>query len=262
MKKKIIAIALCAALAVGGAVAGSLAFFTDTDAVTNTFSVGDIDIELDEAPVDADGKETTGNRVTENSYKLLPGHKYDKDPTVHIMPNSVDCYVFVRVDNQLTENHSDHDVHTAECGETCAYHKNACSTIAEQIAANGWLPVADTDNVYYYAAAKGANENKALNDKGAIATSTAQVDLVVFENFWINENLLAQNGDDEKTGPEYLSHWDGKKVIVTAYAVQAEGFTTAKDAWDVAGSKIDTPTPTPDTEDPDDLFGNTDYIPV
>ncbi len=244
MKKKIIAIALCAALAVGGAVAGSLAFFTDTDSVENTFSVGDIDIKLDEARVD----NVTGlapdknDRVTKNSYKLLPGHKYDKDPTVHIMPNSVDCYVFVRVDNQLTENHSDHtDVHTAECDKDCTYHTD-CSTIAEQIAANGWLPVAGTDNVYYYAAAKGANENKALNDKGAIATSTAQVDLVVFENFWINENLLAQNGNKNLTGPEYLSHWDKKQVIVTAYAVQADGFTTAKDAWDVAGSKIETPT--------------------
>ena len=46
MKKKVTAIALCAALLAVAIVGLSLAYFTDTDTATNTFTVGKVDIEL------------------------------------------------------------------------------------------------------------------------------------------------------------------------------------------------------------------------
>lgn len=46
MKKKIIALALVAALGASAAIGGSLAFFTDTDAQTNTFTTGNVAIDL------------------------------------------------------------------------------------------------------------------------------------------------------------------------------------------------------------------------
>lgn len=46
MKKKITAIFLCVALVAVAITGASLAYFTDTDAKTNTFTVGNVKIQL------------------------------------------------------------------------------------------------------------------------------------------------------------------------------------------------------------------------
>ena len=49
MKKRIIAISLIVAMLAVAIIGGSLAYFTDTDAATNTFTVGNVDIDLIES---------------------------------------------------------------------------------------------------------------------------------------------------------------------------------------------------------------------
>ena len=49
MKKKLTAIFLCVALAAIAIVGASLAYFTDTDSATNTFTVGNVKIDLIES---------------------------------------------------------------------------------------------------------------------------------------------------------------------------------------------------------------------
>lgn len=85
MKKKlfisVVAVALVACFAIGG----TLAWLTDTtDPVTNTFTVGDVNIDL---------TETTGTE-----YKVIPGKDINKDPKVTVKANSEDCWLFVKVD--------------------------------------------------------------------------------------------------------------------------------------------------------------------
>ena len=46
MKKKILALSMCIALAAIAIVGASLAYFTDTKDATNTFTVGNVKIEL------------------------------------------------------------------------------------------------------------------------------------------------------------------------------------------------------------------------
>jgi len=94
--RKIAAIALSAVLLVGGSVAGTMAYLTDTDDVLNTFTVGDVQITLDEAAY-VDGKLTDGRTDVGNKYKLLPGHTYVKDPTVTVLKGSDESYVRVLV---------------------------------------------------------------------------------------------------------------------------------------------------------------------
>lgn len=85
MKKKIVALCLCIALAVVAIGGATLAYFTDTTpAVKNTFTVGNVDIDL---------TETTGN-----SYTVIPGVEIRKDPTVTVTTTSEDCWVFVKVE--------------------------------------------------------------------------------------------------------------------------------------------------------------------
>ena len=79
MKKKITAIFLCVALVAIAIVGASLAYFTDTKTATNTFTMGNVAITLDETDV----KNPTGPRVTSNTYNTFPGAVVTKDPTVH-----------------------------------------------------------------------------------------------------------------------------------------------------------------------------------
>ncbi|MCD7785494.1 MAG: hypothetical protein LUH18_07985 [Oscillospiraceae bacterium] len=99
-KLKIISLML-AAIAVF-TVSPTLAWLSATATpVVNYFAGGAIAIKIDEAPVDTDGHETTGDRVQENHYKYTAGAVLDKDPTVTVLANSEDCYVYVCVDNEL-----------------------------------------------------------------------------------------------------------------------------------------------------------------
>ena len=93
MKRKIVALCLCVALAVVAIGGATLAYFTDTDEAKNTFTVGNVEIKLDETNVD----DPQGDRVQENSYKLIPGVSYVKDPTITVLKGSEDCYVRMKV---------------------------------------------------------------------------------------------------------------------------------------------------------------------
>ena len=103
-KVKALLMACCAVLLVFASVLGTLAYLTDTtEKVTNTFTVGNVEIKLDEAKVDPDtGKKVnpevriSGPQAT-NSYKILPGRTIDKDPTVTVNANSENCYVRMKV---------------------------------------------------------------------------------------------------------------------------------------------------------------------
>ena len=80
MKKKsilmaAIAVMLVAVLVVGG----TLAYFTDTKSATNTFTMGNVAITLDETDVNnPDARTTKGN-----TYNVYPGQTVTKDPVVH-----------------------------------------------------------------------------------------------------------------------------------------------------------------------------------
>lgn len=79
MKKKILALSMCIALAAIAIVGASLAYFTDTKTATNTFTMGNVQIKLDETDV----KNPEGDRVASNAYDVYPGAVVTKDPIVH-----------------------------------------------------------------------------------------------------------------------------------------------------------------------------------
>lgn len=68
MKKKITALCLCVALLAVAVVGASLAYFTDTDNADNTFTVGNVAIDLIEKERDGKG----GLKAFENGKKLSP----------------------------------------------------------------------------------------------------------------------------------------------------------------------------------------------
>ena len=183
----ILAISIVAALAVGG----TLAYLTDQKSVENTFTVGKLAIKLDEAPVNDAGVAQSGTRVTANKYKLVPGHSYDKDPTIHVQANSEASYLFVKVEDGLAAVED-------------------ATTIADQISGKGWQPLTVDGNVVanvYFKEAAAVGDTPSSND-----------DYVVFETFKL------------KTDAD-VSNLASAKITVTAYAVQQDGFSDAADAW-------------------------------
>ena len=88
-KKKVFVTVLCAVLLVAASVLGTMAYLTSNDEVVNTFTVGNVQIKLDEAKANPDGSlVANADRVKANSYKLLPGHTYNKDPMVTVLKGS------------------------------------------------------------------------------------------------------------------------------------------------------------------------------
>ena len=70
MKKKVTALCLCVALLAVAVVGASLAYFTDTKSATNTFTVGNVKIDLIESRFHREGNDNSGDTSIPN-----PTHK-------------------------------------------------------------------------------------------------------------------------------------------------------------------------------------------
>lgn len=89
MKKKIIAVCLIVALAATAVVGGTLAWFTDDEVANNTFTVGNVDIELTEPKWDSTG--------SKDANEVYPGEPLAKDPTVENV-GANPCFVRIKVE--------------------------------------------------------------------------------------------------------------------------------------------------------------------
>lgn len=222
-KTKALALFLSAVLLVVTTVFTTMAFLTsETETVKNTFTVGKVAITLDEARVNEYGEllnsngnvyeagDTLANRVPDgdrkgNEYKLIPGHEYVKDPTVHVKLDSEDCYVRMEVTVTVPEaakNLINTDINSIITG----YNSNVWERNAYEV--NGTTITYD----YWY---KGMVDVSALSD----ADKDGFGDLApLFTKIVV---------------PEYMDVLAlyGLKIDVVAYAIQADGFDDAADAW-------------------------------
>jgi len=206
-KTKALALALCAVLLVVSTVFVTMAFLTDRDSVQNTFTFGQVGISLDEAKVNANGeivaggnRESTEGRVQENEYHLIPAHKYEKDPTIHVDDGSENCLLFVKLENGLKDI-------------------IASKTIEEQMKGYGWTLIDSTNNIWAYNKVVAENEH-----------------IEVFDEFTLTDNADVSKYATEKDAQGKVT--GGKTIKVTAYAVQADGFDTAKAAWDATSANF------------------------
>lgn len=206
-KSKALLLTLCAVLLVTASVLGTMAFLTSDDEVVNTFSVGSVAIKLDEAKANADGTLVEGaERVKANSYKLLPGHTYNKDPMVTVLNGSEPSYIKMTV---TFSKANELDAIFAPTGADM-------TSIFDGYDATCWI-------------AKGNTKDTATNTR-------------TYE-FWYKETVAAPNGDvaldalfDKIIVPgfitnEQLATIEGMTITVNACAIQADGFANAEAAW-------------------------------
>ena len=79
MKKKLIAICLCVALAAVAVVGASLAYFTDTKSATNTFTVGNVKIDLIESKYHRTGNDNSGDESVPDPTAKASGMEFVTD---------------------------------------------------------------------------------------------------------------------------------------------------------------------------------------
>lgn len=209
---KLLLIIVCAVLIVACGIMSTLAFLTDRESVTNTFTVGDVQIEVDESVVTPDGEpefDGNGNPVREqqgNEYHLVPGKTYPKDPVLTVKAGSEPCYVRMQVtlnciselkaifgDDFLPENYID------------GWDRNK------------WLVTSVTDN----------GDNTVTYEfryHTTVDVLDAQQDLLLeplFTHFTVPAEL---------TGEQLLTVSD-LEIHVVGNAIQAESFASADAAW-------------------------------
>ncbi len=236
-RRNALLLSFCAVLLVVASVFGTVAYMTSKDQVKNTFTVGKVAINLDEAKVTEDGKPVEGaDRVKENSYKLIPGLTYTKDPMVTVLDGSEASYVRMKVtfNNARTIIDMCTDPEFAEDGPTDVEEAYPLIRMVNFVEANamkwdGIIPdnMVDTEDML-------ANPKYFAYDKEA--------DTLTYY-FYYNETVAAPNGDvalpvlfdsitvqNWVTGDQ-LKELDGFQINVEAEAIQAAGFDKAEDAW-------------------------------
>ena len=233
-KSKALLLTLCAVLLVAASVLGTMAYLTSSAEVKNTFTIGKVEIKLDEAKVDELGNVVSDNRVQANEYKLMPGTTYTKDPTVTVKAGSEESYVRMKVtfNNATAIIALCTDPEFADDGPTGVENAFPLIRMVKFVEANaakwdGIIPdnMVDTEEMladeYYFDAA---------ND-------------TLTYYFYYNETVGAPDGDvvlpvlfnsitvpDWATG-EQLAKLNNFKITVVAEAIQAGSFANAGAAW-------------------------------
>ena len=230
--KKVLVLILClVALAVGSAV-GTMAYLTDYDAVTNTFTVGNVILTLDEADVKTDGSyETDHNqRVQENQYHLLPGHTYIKDPTVTVEEGSADAYVRMIV---KVEGMDQLRLAIPNEGKTGNYYGTDGTFLLQKLCvdANGictW-DRATWEFETYTESADGKTGTYEFRYRDVVKMSDKATELPALFT------RITVPGELDNAHLEYMKLVN---IVVNAHAIQADGFENDEDgAWSAFGNQ-------------------------
>ena len=205
--KKTLTVILALVLVVVMSVAGTVAYLTSSDTVTNTFTVGNVQIKLDEAKANPDGTLVeNADRVKANSYKLIPGHTYNKDPMVTVLKGSESSYVKMTV--TFTK--------AAELDAIFAPNGAEMTSIFNGYDSANWIYKGNTEDT---------EKNTRTYEfwyKEAVAAPTADVALdALFDSITVPGTITNKQ----------LATIEGMTITVNAYAIQADSFANAEAAW-------------------------------
>ena len=232
-KSKALLLTLCAVLLVAASVLGTMAYLTSTAKVENTFTIGKVEIKLDETDV----TNPNGPRVQANSYKLMPGTTYTKDPTVTVKAGSEESYVRMKV----TFNNAAALMEMLPSAENLEDYTANEIVLIKKVAPilfltnytmvdSVWLPeyamlgmektLADPN--YFVYDAQADTVTYIFYYPTTVTATTADVTLpVLFDTIKVPEHV---------TG-EQLAKLNNFKITVVAEAIQAGSFANAGAAW-------------------------------
>ena len=173
-------------LLVGG---GAIAYFTDTDTKTNTFTIGNVDITLSEEHWST--TDSNNNNIPDAAENIAPGVSVAKDPVITNVSATAPAYVYAKVEIPCTTDATPEEIFTL-------------NTIG-----SGWNLMTDgactsgvATKVYNY------GTSSAMTSLAAGSATPA-----VFSSVSLNSSITGS-----ETG---LS--GNKNVVVTGYGIQTNG---------------------------------------
>lgn len=200
LSMKVVVLLMAAVLLIGCSVGGTLAWLiANSETVTNTFVVGDINIKLEEDGAVIDKNDGI---FKNNNFKVLPGTTQAKDPKVVVEAGSEACWLFVQVKE---ENN------TATSGRK--YVTWAIN--------NEWTELSTENGVTTYYIEQGA-----LTAEGATSVSHNVIkDSTVSYSEYLTKADMDELDAKEGQGAKQ------PQLTFKAFAVQKEAATTAAEAW-------------------------------
>lgn len=170
MKKKIIAVCLIVAMAAIAVVGGTLAWFTDDEEATNTFTVGNVDITLTEPNWTSTG--------SQDAPEVYPGEPLAKDPTV-TNEGANPCFVRIKVEG-------------LDCLGNAGMITYRTDYVDDKLGDN-W--VKHTDGYFYYNKVLAVDETTdALFDQIVIPTGLTNGDATTLHNVVVTAEAVQAQG--------------------------------------------------------------------
>lgn len=241
--KKTFVMLLCAVLVVTSAALGTIAYLTDRQGVVNEFTVGNVQIEVDESDVYEEGDEIPeGSEVGDpipnpdydpddpandeenertdegNTYPMVPAAEYVKDPTMTVKAKSQESYVrmvvtlnkatalkeiFADLQAKYPADFASGFLPQEHTGDTWNSEKWPCISMAE-----------DTEN-----------DTFVLEFRYPEPVTPAQDEDLKLEPLFEKIVIPGQLNND------HLAKLEGFTIDVQGHAIQALGFDTADAAW-------------------------------
>ena len=201
MKKKIFVVALAACLLILSVAGSSMAYFTDIEDATNTFTVGNVDIKLSEINPENGQLTEIVNPITGFEYEnIYPTQVIPKQPTITNVSSTNDS-VYTAAKITLT---------------------NASDLLADEAAVKAFL------------AGGALNTDGFASAKYVIDTTSKTITVYAI----INAPLAKDASVDIFTNVVIPGTWDNDqmatfgtmKITINAYATQTAGFTDATTA--------------------------------
>ena len=193
-KKTIIAAIVLLLVAVVG---GAIAYFTDTDTKTNTFTIGNVDITLTEPSwVTTD---SNNNNVPDAAENVVPGQSIPKDPVITNVSTTNPAYVFAKVEVPCTTA-----TNPATPVEIFDYTPVNSAWTELSSAALACTSGGTATHVYYY------GTNNTLSTLAANNTAAP----ALFTAITVSSNV---------TGATSEGLTGNKNVVVTGYGIQTNG---------------------------------------
>ena len=193
-------------------VGGAIAYFTDIDTKTNTFTIGSVDITLTEDGWDALA-DNNNNSIPDAAEDMMPGDSVTKDPLINNVSTKNPAYVFIKVEVPCTTIVA--PATTSE--ELFTYTVNAGWTELSS-AAVACTSGGNATHVYYY----GSNGTLTQLNKAADSSTPTPTTNPLFSSITLRSTLKGNEG---------LT--DQKQVVITGYGIQTTGLssTTPTDVW-------------------------------
>ena len=251
MKKKITAIFLCVALVAIAIVGASLAYFTDTDNAKNTFTVGNVKIDLVEQQKGENGLEAFGQDKTLVPGKSNDGNAVSKIATVkNTGKNDAWVWAELRIPKYLVSS----EYPTNESKNALHWNSYGCFNV-EYNSGNYWS-LATTDGIvdadhkvtdpnmvavedglwydYQYVGTEkiGDIEYVVIRTKMQNTLPAGMTSLPFLAQVYMDWRVTTSEDGTQFILPagDPISTDASWEIIVNAYAIQTEGFENVDDA--------------------------------